>query len=113
MAKHPACPLGAPSMANENEIRLLTSPRIFLVGMTSFLILVGFVALILYKAIALAFSANPGLNGLIIGVLTIGSLFAYRQVFRLFREIRWVNSLVRSNPDTRGPAPILLGPVAA
>ena len=26
-----------------------------------------------------------GLNGLIIGVLVIGSLFAFRQVFRLFR----------------------------
>ena len=56
-------------MASETDIRLLTSPRIFLVGMTSFLVLVGFVVLILYKSIALAFAANPGLNGLIIGVL--------------------------------------------
>jgi hypothetical protein len=53
-------------MASETDIRLLASPRIFLVGMTSFLILVGFVVLILYKSIAVAFSANPGLNGLII-----------------------------------------------
>ena len=100
-------------MASENEIRLLTSPRIFLVGMTSFLILVGFVALILYKSIALAFGANPGLNGLIILVLLIGSLFAYRQVFRLFREIRWVNSLVGSATRTRAFArPFLLAPMA-
>ena len=45
------------------------------------------------KQIALAFSANPGLNGLILGVLAIGALFTFRQVIRLFREIRWVNSL--------------------
>ena len=80
-------------MATDPDIRLLTSPRIFLVGMAAFLALVGFVVLILFKQIALAFSANPGLNGLILGVLAIGSLFAFRQVFRLFREIRWVNSL--------------------
>ena len=54
--------------------RLLTSPRIFLVGMAAFLALVGFVAMILYKQIEMAFRANPGLNSLIIGVLVIGSL---------------------------------------
>jgi len=99
-------------MASETDIRLLASPRIFLVGMTSFLILVGFVALVLYKSISLAFGANPGLNGLIVLVLFIGSVFAYRQVFRLFREIRWVNSLVGSAADARVRAPILLAPMA-
>src|ERR1700691_5132716 len=99
-------------MASESDIRLLTSPRIFLVGMTSFLILVGFLVLILYKSIALAFGANPGLNGLIVLVLVIGSTFAYRQVFRLFREIRWVNSLVASGADSRVRAPLMLAPMA-
>jgi hypothetical protein len=80
--------------------------------MAAFLILVGFVVLILYKQIAIAFSANPGLNGLIVGVLTIGSLFAFRQVFRLFREIRWVNSLVAPERAGRAGAPRLLGPMA-
>ena len=61
-------------MAQDPDIRLLTSPRIFLVGMAAFLALVGFVVLILYQQIALAFSANPGLNGLILGVLAIGTL---------------------------------------
>ena len=45
-------------------------------------------------------------------VLLIGSAFAYRQVFRLFREIGWVNSLVGSNADSRVRAPILLAPMA-
>ena len=99
-------------MAQASDHRLLTSPRIFLVGMAAFLILVGFVALILYKQIMLAFSANPGLNSLIIGVLVIGSLFAFRQVFRLFREIRWVNSLAAPVAGARITEPRLLGPMA-
>ena len=91
----------------------LSSPRIFLVRMLAFLILAGFVALILYKQIARAFMANPGLNGLILGVLIIGTLLAFRQVGRLFREIRWVN-------DHRQPGdqlselemPVMLAPMA-
>jgi hypothetical protein len=85
---------------------------VFLVGMAAFLVLVGFVVSILYKQIVLAFDANPGLNGLIIGVLVIGALFAFRQIIRLFREIRWVNSL--SNSQVRPPkyGPRLLGPMA-
>ena len=98
-------------MAPESDIRLLTSPRIFLVGMAAFLMLVGFVALILYKQIALAFDANPGLNGLILGVLAIGALFAFRQVFRLFREVRWVNSLVQPDGAARVKSPRLLLPM--
>src|ERR1700733_405108 len=99
-------------MAQDPDIRLLTSPRIFLVGMAAFLALVGFVVLILYQQIALAFSANPGLNGLILGVLAIGALFTFRQVIRLFREIHWVNSLTGAVTDGTPPAPILLAPMA-
>ncbi len=100
-------------MANEPDIRLLTSPRIFLIGMAAFLALVGFVVLILLKQLQLAFSANPGLNGLILGVLAIGSLFAFRQVFRLFREIRWVNSLTGAYEGRNVKPPLLLAPMAA
>ena len=99
-------------MANEPDIRLLTSPRIFLVGMAAFLALVGFVVLILLKQLQLAFSANPGLNGLILGVLGIGSLFTFRQVFRLFREIRWVNSLTGAYEERKVKPPLLLAPMA-
>ncbi len=100
-------------MATDSDIRLLTSPRIFLVGMAAFLVLVGFVVLILYKQIALAYSANPGLNGLILGILAIGSLFAFRQVIRLFREIRWVNSLTGAQTSGNARMPRLLAPMAA
>jgi hypothetical protein len=99
-------------MASAPANRFLTSPRIFLLGMATFLILVGFAVLILYKQILIAFSANPGLNSLILGVLGVGSLFAFRQVFRLFREIRWVNSLASPGPAARIVEPRLLGPMA-
>src|SRR5579863_9715370 len=99
-------------MAQDPDIRLLTSPRIFLVGMAAFLALVGFVVLILYQQIALAFSANPGLNGLIVGILAIGAFFTFRQVIRLFREIRWVNSLSGARPWSSNRGPRLLAPMA-
>jgi len=69
----------------------LSSPRVFLLGMLVFLILLGLLAFILYQQIQRAFMANPGLNGLIIGVLLIGIIFSFRQVLRLFPEIAWVN----------------------
>ena len=61
--------------------------------MLVFLVLIGFLALILYRQIMVAFLANPGLNGLILGVLLIGSVLAIRQVVRLVPEVRWVNAL--------------------
>jgi len=94
-----------------DDAQPLTSPRIFLVGMTSFLVIVGFVGLVLEKAIAIAFDANPGLNAFIFGVLVLGAAFAFRQVFRLFREIRWVNSLTSAAPGGVRP-PLLLAPMA-
>ena len=103
---------GPPRMAIESEIRPLTSPRIFLIGMAAFLIIVGFVILILYKQIEAAFQANPGLNGFIIGILLLGSFFTFRQVIRLFREIGWVNSLSGARPWRSNRGPRLLGPMA-
>ena len=99
-------------MATRTDPFRLSSPRIFLVRMAVFLILAGFVALILNTQIARAFMANPPLNGLILGVLLVGIVLGLRQVFRLFPEIRWANSI--NNPAAL-PArpPVLLAPVAA
>ena len=94
-----------------DDAQPLTSPRIFLVGMTSFLVIVGFVGLVLNQAIAIAFDANPGLNAFIFGVLALGAAFAFRQVFRLFREIHWVNSLTSAAPGGVRQ-PLLLAPMA-
>ena len=88
----------------------LSSPQVFLLSMLVFLVIVGFIAAILYRQISSAFQTNPGLNGLILGVLTVGILLAFAQVVRLFREIRWVNSF-RAGSETREP--VLLAPMKA
>jgi len=102
-------------MAADLDPYRLSSPRIFLVRMIVFLILAAFVALILYRSIITAYLANPGLNSLIIGVLFIGIIHMFRQVIRLFPEIRWVNQLHRSSTgpaSTSAGQPILLAPMA-
>ena len=90
----------------------LSAPRIYLVRMGAFLVLAGFLAFILYRPIWNAFLSNPGLNGLIVGVLIVGIILALRQVVRLFREVRWVNSLNLADGEYRGRAPVLLAPIA-
>jgi hypothetical protein len=91
----------------------LSSPTIFLVRMAVFLILVAFVALILYRQIVVAFMANPGLNGLILLVELFGIGLAVTQVTRLFREIAWVNAR-SEDPEAQAAAgePVLLAPMA-
>lgn len=92
----------------------LTSPKGFLLRMLIFVLLTGFVALILHEQISRAFMSNPGLNGLIIGVLLIGIVLAFRQVVRLFREVRWVNDFRVSDPGLAlRDAPVLLAPMAS
>ena len=98
-------------MATRTDPFRLSSPRIFLVRMAVFLILAGFVALILEEQIARAFMANPPLNGLILGVLFVGIILGLRQVFRLMPEVRWANAIeTPSAPGARSP--VLLAPVA-
>jgi len=98
-------------MASDLDNYRLSSPRIFLLRMVVFLILVGFLALILYRQIQTAFLANPGLNALIGGVLFIGIFLALRQVGKLFREVTWVNALHDGRVDEVEP-PVLLAPMA-
>jgi hypothetical protein len=99
-------------MASE---RLLTPPRIYLIRMGVFLVLTGFAAFILQRTIWEAFLANPGLNGLIVGVLLVGIVLGLRQVGRLFREVRWVNARRRAEGEggAEPASPVLLAPMAA
>ena len=92
----------------------LSSPRVFLLRMSIFLALAGFVGLILNQQIKKAFLANPGLNGLIFAVLVIGILLSFRQVVRLFPEVRWVNDFRMSEPGLAlREQPRLLAPMAS
>jgi hypothetical protein len=100
-------------MAQDSELLKLSSPRIFLVRMLVFLILCALLVVVLYKQILVAFLANPGLNAVIVGVLLVGVLLAFRQVIRLYPEVSWVNSFRIADPGLAvNRPPVLLAPMA-
>lgn len=100
-------------MARELDPFKVSSPRIFLFRMLVFLALVGLVVFVLQREVQLAFMANPGLNGVIVAVGLIGIILSFRQVIRLFREARWVNTFRLADPGiTVERPPILLAPMA-
>jgi hypothetical protein len=91
----------------------LSSPRIVILSMVIFLIIVAFLAAVLMRQIHTFFVTNPGLNGLIFGVLLVGILLAFGQVLRLLPEIRWVNSFRDGERDGTTRPPVLLAPMRA
>jgi hypothetical protein len=92
----------------------VSSPRIFLFRMLVFLVLGALLVVILYRQIWNAFLANPGLNALIVGVLLIGIILAFRQVIRLFPEVNWINGFRLADPGLAVERPpVLLAPMAA
>ncbi|MEL6435834.1 MAG: flagellar motor protein MotA [Pseudomonadota bacterium] len=92
----------------------LSNPQVFLFSMLIFLALVGFLAAILSRQIIVAFMANPGLNGLIVGVLAVGSVLVFLQVISLFKEVAWVNSFkVGDTVNAARREPVLLAPMRA
>jgi hypothetical protein len=91
----------------------LSSPRIVILTMAIFLIIVAFLAAILMRQIHTFFVTNPGLNGLILLVLLIGILLAFGQVLRLLPEIRWVNSFRDGDREGTARPPVLLAPMRA
>ena len=101
-------------MANDLDPLKLSSPRIFLVRMTVFLVLCALLAVILYKQLITAFESNVLLNSVILVVLCIGILMTFRQVIRLFPEVDWVNSFRVADPGLAVERPpVLLAPMAA
>ncbi|MCC7250667.1 flagellar motor protein MotA [Hyphomicrobium sp.] len=102
-----------PDVTSATMHKSLTPPGLFLVRMLVFLTLVAFLAAILHEQLQLAVMTNPGLNGLIIGVLAFGILYAFRQVVRLYPEIRFVNAFRISDPGLASShQPVLLAPMA-
>jgi hypothetical protein len=89
----------------------LASPAVYLVKVVIFLVLVALVATILFGQILTFFWANPFINSMIFFALFIGIFLSFRQIFRLFPEVKWVNSLQEGN-STQVRPPILLAPVA-
>jgi len=90
----------------------LTKPSVFLRWIILFLLATAFLGILLYAQIIRAFMANPGLNGLIAGVLLFGIIFTIRQIVRLYPEIMWVNKFRLSDPTiTQKKPPVLLSPM--
>ncbi|MEO8758211.1 MAG: flagellar motor protein MotA [Devosia sp.] len=89
----------------------LKSPTIYLIKMVVFLVIVGLVVAILSQSIITFFWANPFINSLIVVVAAIGVVLSFRQVMRLFPEIKWVNSM-QDGTMARVRQPMLLAPVA-
>jgi len=102
-------------MARDAELFVkVSSPRIYLLRMVVFLVLVALLAVLLYRQILSAFLSNPGLNGVILAALLVGIIMALRQVVRLFPEVRWVNTFRLADPGiTVNRSPVLLAPMAA
>jgi hypothetical protein len=100
-------------MAEGKESNVLALPRVYLVRMLVFVVLVAIVATVLYPQFRHAFMANPGLNGLIIFTLLLGLVYAFRMVWRLFPEVNWINNFRIADPGLEiGYTPRLLAPMA-
>ena len=93
------------------EAIIVDQPRVHLLHMVVFTIVVAVISAVLYPRIKDAFMNNPGLNGLIVGALLLGTLYAYRMVWRLFPEVRWLNGFRMGQGSTESP-PNLLAPMA-
>lgn len=90
----------------------LSSPMPFFWTMVIFLIIIGFIAAILYRQAHAAFVTNPGLNSLIVGVLFVGIILVFNHVLALRPEVRWFNSFrAAGSADKVGREPRLLAPM--
>ena len=100
-------------IASAPLVRTVTPPGLFLVRMLIFLTLVGFLAAVLHERLFIALKTNPGLNGGIIFVMLLGVIYAFGQVMRLYREIRWINAFRIADPGLAiDHQPVLLAPMA-
>ena len=98
-------------MAQAYDPYHLASPVVYLVKILIFLIIIAFVGLILSSQISTFFWADPFINSLILLVAATGIFLSFRQIIRLFPEIKWLNSLQDGNVNDVRP-PVLLAPVA-
>lgn len=91
----------------------MSRPSRALVWMLAFLAGVAALVFLVAPRLAAMFMANPFFNGVILLVLAAGILVNIRQVFVLSREVDWIESFRRSNPE-RGAVgePRLLAPMA-
>lgn len=68
----------------------MSTPTPFLLRMGIFLVLVVIGCFLIYPALEHAFLANAVINGVILGVLLIGIVHAFRTVASLYAEMGWI-----------------------
>jgi hypothetical protein len=96
----------------------MNRPRRFLIRMALFLVLVAALAAALGKSLATAFMGNPGVNGVILGILVAGIAYIFRQVLMLDPEIEWIEGFRQLQGGGEEPIsgrrgePRLLAPMA-
>ena len=76
----------------------MNKPNRFVTRMVLFLALAVGVAVLLFGPLLEAFLANPPLNGLILGVLSLGIIYCFRQVLQLAPEVRWIETFRTNQP---------------
>lgn len=109
-----AAEFGSTEKPSSNYVYKLSSPMPFLWTMLLFLVIVGFIAAILFRQTQTAFMHNPGLNGLIVGVLAVGIILVFSHVLSLRPEVRWFNSFrAAGSADKVNRNPRLLAPMRA
>lgn len=92
----------------------MSRPTRYLAWMLAGVAAAAILILLLYQRLWAAFQYNPLLNGVIATVLAIGICFIFWQVFRLFREISWIEGFRRGEQMLSDEAmPTLLAPMAA
>lgn len=79
-------------VAGSKPVAFMTGPRRYMGRMLVFLVPVFATLGLLSQPIMESFSANPALNGLIVGVLIIGIAYIFRQVLTLRPEITWLEN---------------------
>ncbi|MGZ8410744.1 MAG: flagellar motor protein MotA [Hyphomicrobium sp.] len=91
----------------------ITHQQRYLIRMATFLVVVVASVAVLFGPLRDAFLTNVPLNSLILGVLLLGIIYNFRQVFTLRHEVTWLDHF-RKDTSTRAeaPAPRLLAPMA-
>jgi hypothetical protein len=98
------------------ERKDFTKPVHVTTWMAIFLALVAVLAAVLVPQLKHAFIANAAFNGVILFVLAVGIMVNLRQVWRLQREVLWIEGFLQQTeaggPSPSGLQPVLLAPMA-
>ena len=91
----------------------MTKPYQILMWMVVFVFGAAIAATFVYQPIIFAFETNPWFNTLILIVLLVGIIYNFGQVFRLYKEIAWIEDFRSTkNSRTSGVNTTLLAPMA-